>query len=75
MKTREELRQEVLHDIRKSKMNDLVLLKMKHRQVTRTRLQAPDQKNLAQMELDIAASVKVAEYELDLIEEEIGGKK
>ena len=75
MTTREELKAEILHDIRRSKMQELIVLQMKKRQVTRTRLQAPTQQNLAQMENDIQASIKVKEYELDLIEEEMKESK
>ncbi len=75
VQSREELREEVLHELRKAKVKDIVKLKMKLRQVTRTRLQAPTQQNLAQFENEITASIKVAEYELDLIEEEIKGTK
>ena len=75
MITREELKAEILHDIRRSKMQELIVLQMKKRQVTRTRLQAPTQQNLAQIENDIQASIKVKEYELDLIEEEMKESK
>lgn len=71
MKSREELKVEVLHELRKAKVKEIVLFKMKHKQVVRTRLQSPTQQSLAQMENDLGASIKVAEYELDLIEEAI----
>lgn len=44
MKTREELKAEVLKDIRKAKVKDQVTLQVKLRQVVRTRLAQPTQK-------------------------------
>lgn len=75
MKTREELKAEVLEDLRKAKIKDQVTLQMKLRQIVRTRLAQPTQKELGYLENDINAKIKVVGYELDLIEEEMKGAK
>ncbi len=75
MKTREELKAEVLEDLRKAKVKDQVTLQMKLRQIVRTRLAQPTQKELGYLENDINAKIKVIGYELDLIEEEMKGAK
>lgn len=69
MKSREELKAEVLADIRKTKMKELVILQIKLKQVTRIKLTAPTTQGINTLEHEINTQIKTATNELDLIEE------